>query len=259
MTLAPVGGFVGGWMIGRGTFAPNPVDVYGTVAMLGLAVGALAYNGYEDRVIDARKETRFALEHPGAALLTAGVGYAITFAFAATLPMVGRLGFLALSVASILYSRFLVYVPGVKNLAAAAMSGTFVWLGGAAGGSLTAAHAPAALTAFFGILAMVLVEDVEDQPVDRGQRTTLAMVLTPAALKIIVLGSVVAALLSAARLGSARAWFLVPYVLAALAFVPAAVLLPNHRGQPLPTLSRWLVWNGLWVGLVALVAGVIAR
>lgn len=259
MTLAPVAGYVAGWMIGRGVLAPGPADLRGTLAMLGLAVGALAYNGYEDRAIDAGKDTRFALEHPGGALTAAAVGYATTFALAATLPPVGRLGFLVLSVVSILYSRFLVFVPGVKNLAAAAMSGTFVWLGGAAGGSLTATHVPAALSAFFGILAMVLVEDIEDQPVDQGRRTTLAMVLPPPVVKAVVLVSVAAAVLTAAALGSDKAVFLIPFFLAASAFVLGAWLLPSRSGAPPPTLSRWLVWNGLFVGLVALVAGALTR
>lgn len=259
MTLAPVGGFVAGWMVAQGSLDISAQDLRGTLAMVALAVGALAYNGYEDRTIDAGKDTRFALEHPGAARATAGFGYAVTLALATTLGPTASTGFVVLIVVSLLYSRVFVYVPGIKNLAAAGMSAGFVWLGGVASGVASARLAAAAATAFLGILAMVLVEDIEDQPVDRGRRTTLPMVLSPKLVKFLVLSSAIAGVLVLLRLAQPTAVFWIPFFLAAGAFLGSALLLPSRRPTPPPTVSRWLVWNGLWAGLIAMVAGSLAR
>lgn len=251
MFFVPVGAFIVGMIESRHAWPNGSHDALAILGVIFIAAGTFAYNGYEDREIDARKGEAFAKQHPLRSLTVALTTFAIGVLLSVLVDLATFLALSAFTLAALAYSRFGVKLLAVKNLTAAFLSAILIVLGGISAGAVTARHWVSFAMAFFGVTAMEIINDVEDREADRGFRITLSMMLPPSVIKGITLLLVVGALFFGLQLAIASVWFAIFYAISAATFLASVFALPDDRSSSVRLPKRFLYF-GLWFGVAAL-------
>ncbi len=253
MTFAPVGAFIAGMIQESGKFPVLPSELLAMLAMFFLSAGTLAYNGFRDRDIDARKGESFAKQYPKKVQIAAILCYVACLAVAGIISLSTFLVFALYVGATIVYSRYGVRLPGLKNALASFLSASLVLFGAYVVGGINQASLITTLVFFFAITAMELVKDLEDIEADRGYRATLVMVLPLGYIKYIA-GVCVAGAIAIGFLFPVRTvLFGILYTAASAAFVVALFRLPLHITTLIDHTPRRLIYVGLWIGLAAFI------
>lgn len=253
MTFAPVGAFIIGMVQSRNKLPTSPDAFLAMLALFFLSAGTLAFNGFYDREIDARKGESFAKYYPKKALATAITCYAICLVVSAAVSGYALLLFTLYTGATIAYSRYGVTIPALKNIFASFLSATLVIFGASIAGGINLANLITSLVFFFAVTAMELVKDLEDIEADREYRVTLAMLLPLQHIKLITGFCVAGAIIIGFLFPQRTSLFGILYVFASVAFIAALFRLPRQIASPVDHLPRRLIYSGLWIGLVAFV------
>ena len=257
MTFAPVGAFVVGIIQSQKRWPSSPDELISIVAIFFLSAGTLAYNGYEDRDIDARKGEPFAKLHPKVALFVAIISFSIGTALSRMASVKIVLLFLFFVLAAVLYSRVCVKIPVLKNVLAALLSAFLILFCATVGSSVNIFNLLTTLVIFFAIMAMEIVKDVEDIEVDRGFRITLPHLMPMSHIRITVAFCITGAISIGFIFPSRTVPFIILYAIASAAFMMAVLRLPNRLTPEIDHVPRKLIYVGLWIGLMAFLAPVL--
>ena len=256
MFLVPAGVFIAGTIQSQGQILPQTSYLWlAIIAMILIAAATFTYNGYCDREIDRRKGSPFAADHPRIALLFPIALYAISLILSADLGLKLFLTILFFSAATLAYSAYLTKVLVVKNVAAAAISASFILGGGWISEGISHQHWLWALIIFLAILAMEIIKDAEDREADRGFRRTLAASWSWRAIRWLVFSLIIMAVVISLFLPSHSGIFDFFWILTALAFLAGWLILPTDFNLGKVRLSRRIIYAGLWFGLGMLIAG----
>lgn len=253
MFLVPVVVFVVGIIEATHTWPMRVQDILSILSMVCMAAAMFTYNDYEDRAIDARKGNAFAFEHPRIALWVSVGLYTASLGLAITQGLKVASIFTVYAIGTLAYSRWIVKRMGWKNVVAAFLSAALLPMGGAIAQTVTTRALVMGGIVFFAILAMEIIKDIEDVPVDQGYRTTLPHVLPMQTTRVIVATLITTAILLGLLVRPSTGRFYLLMSPAILCFAIGTILLPTSQTPTAGRTSRRWLYAGLWFGAVAMV------
>lgn len=254
MSLIPALALVAGIVQARRGWPVGFHDWLAIGAMVILSMAIFADNGYHDRQIDLKKGQPFALEHPALARRIGFYLYTVSVILAAFVGITVALYFFLLALASMVYSAWAVKIPGLKNLMAAAVSASFLLLGGTIAGHLTTVHWVSAVAILLVITAQEIIKDVEDVTADQGWRRTLPMLWSTTRLRTAVWALIISGLAVTWLVRTQTIWFWASFGMATTCFIMAAASFSRGDIQRGGRIGRRWMYAGLWFGVMALTA-----